>query len=1105
MDGSSATSNDPPQQVLEERLGLHILCAEATSPHDIAWRNALYLLGMQPTLAKELDMQGRTALHMACAGQVVPADEPTSHDEQPSQQQHPKAHHPTPPPCFIVRALLVANPEAVQHTDQDGRLPLHALAASSGDAEAMQLLVEAHPESIAMRDAMGWTPLHLFLLNPLVFVTVLQTQILLGLTLPLPPRQQQEQQERTRTAHANTTLRQRRGEHLQLRVEDLNRMRQEEPVFPRWEPIKRYNIPENILNSYPDDVRVCLRRLAQWERRQHREQQRQKSDDESTRDEKDKDKQQSPSNARKESPFACMGIDLSKEAECNPAAMTTLHDGRLPLHMIIHRGLLDSQFQQSRVDEPNGSVRRGHGRDNASPRNQNHGRGQHTLIVIVRLLISAYPEGLVAREINGLTPLLLAMVTASDVIPTQELLEILLGKRTAGYESLPSWAHDTPYPLQHMYTPKKRQSLAPSVERYSNPAMMSTLDTCQLPLHIAAEDWGDYPSLIVAVYESYPGAIHVQDARGRMPLHLLLENYRRITPHPQIMALLLSEHVAKTFTDDGHLPFDLLCRLAPYLPSNPASINDPISPNGAVVHPDSSKSFQKFFQASILASSAEARRGTIDNNILRRRAEARFFLVRLRVLPPWLRRQACSAPFVQKLLLEEMASPSKCAYVLMYGALLIALLVVLRRQMELFIDSVASNSYVSSGTDSNLAVPFFEGQEELMDAVLSEPSIRYDAWNTLAVYGLCAGSIGFQAIFWALSCSLGEFQHLCLSNIWRWIDFLAVLSSITTSILIHEAVSDDIVFFGGTAATGLLWCSLIGFLSNWWYEMAFFTGSLFKVARMIFWPLLVAGILCVGFAEMFYVLSQVDCDQFEQSAQVCSLRHAYRFVYYVFIGGPLVELNSLEKLSAGMVVLVAMFSLLVFLLFLCILVVVIVVASKCEVEHVALDAYWEPKLAFVLSSQDSRIAAARHKPGLSVPQPTRVDRLVATLAEMWEVQSGILFGNKHGRQWYARSSSAWHNCCLVALAALFIPLWLLVGLATLGFLWPPQVRQYLFQPRASIHGDMQPNEAREFFTSQVSRVKDEVLKIKDMSYEQSNEIHRDIQELRTLLVKSLKD
>jgi len=93
----------------------------------------------------------------------------------------------------------------------------------------------------------------------------------------------------------------------------------------------------------------------------------------------------------------------------------------------------------------------------------------------------------------------------------------------------------------------------------------------------------------------------------------------------------------------------------------------------------------------------------------------------------------------------------------------------------------------------------------------------------------------------------------------------------------------------------------------------------------------------------------------------------------------------------------------------------------------------------------------------------------------------------------------------VALAALFIPLWLLVGLATLGFLWPPQVRQYLFQPRASIHGDMQPNEAREFFTSQVSRVKDEVLKIKDMSYEQSNEIHRDIQELRTLLVKSLKD
>ena len=274
---------------------------------------------------------------------------------------------------------------------------------------------------------------------------------------------------------------------------------------------------------------------------------------------------------------------------------------------------------------------------------------------------------------------------------------------------------------------------------------------------------------------------------------------------------------------------------------------------------------------------------------------------------------------------------------------------------------------------------------------------------------------------------------------------------------------------------------------------------------MIVWPIIVAGIFIVGFAEMFYTLSQVDCVQSSDSTSMCSLRHAYQFVYYIITGEPVVELDHLETLSAGMAVLVAMFSLLLFLLFLCILVVVIVVASKCDVENVALDAYWEPKLAFVLSSQDSRVAAGRHKTGLSVPQPSRVDRLVARLAELWEVQTGLVFGSKEDRHWYARSSSAWQNCCVAIFSALFIPLWLVAGFATLGFLWPPQVREYLFRPRSSFHGDIRPNEAREFFTSQVAGVRNEVMKMKDMSYEQSNEIHRDIQELRTLFVRSLKD
>ena len=822
---SNQSQTDP--KVLE-RLGLHILCGEATSQHDIAWRNALYLLGMQPSLAQELDQQGRTALHVACEEGHAAPYKGSNGGEQPEEQPRQPVH-PTAPPSFMIRALLVAHPDAVQHTDQDGRLPLHCLAAASGDVDAMQLLVEAHPESIGARDAMGWTPLHLFLLNPRVLVTVAQTQILLGLTLRLNSPQSEEQQNNNNNNNLreNTNMRQRRGDHLRVGVDELERMRRQGRSYPRWQPIQRYQIPEDILNSYPDDVRVCLRRLAQWERKEHRLKQQQKQQDCEAEPEapyhktaKDNEKQQHQSSREgKESPFAAMGIDPTKEQELNPAAMPTLHDGRLPLHMIVHRGLLDVALQRSRLDEQDESKARGHTRDRHPP------RGQPTLLVIVRLLISAHAEGLIAREINGLTPLLLAMVTASDVLPSQELLEMLLGKRTAGYESLPSWAEDTPYPLQHVHVPNSPQGLSPAAQRYSNPAMVATLDTCQLPLHLAAEDWGDHPSLLLAVFESYPGGIHVQDARGRMPLHVLLENYRHITPHPQIVALLLSERVARTFTDEGQLPFDLLVACGPYLPSEALQGNEPLSPNGTVVHPDPYKAFQKFFQASILASSTVGRLGSFDNNFLRRRAEASVFLVRLRMLPPWLRRQACSAPFVQKILLEELASPSKCAYILMYGLLMVFLLVFFRRQMEYFIDTALLSRAQPSPEDLNSTMTL-ENQSEV---IFLDSSARYDAWNTLAIYGFSAGSIGFQVIFWTLSCSLGEFQHLCLFSIWRWIDLAAVATSVATSILIHEAYPDDQVLFVGTAATGLLWCSLVGFLANWWYEMAFFSGALLKV------------------------------------------------------------------------------------------------------------------------------------------------------------------------------------------------------------------------------------------------------------------------------------
>ena len=796
---SGASSSEDPRY--REKLGLHMLCAEATSQHDIAWRNALYLLGMQPPLAQVVDKLGRTALHVACEG--------NSEEDQNGSKNSPR--HSTPPPSFMIRALLIANVGAVRQTDHHGRLPIHCLAASSGEVDSLQILVEAYPGSITVRDAAGFTPLALFLQNPMVHVSLAQTKILLGMTLPLP----HEDDKRTR-------IRLRSGDHLNLKVEHLDQMMKE--TNPVYDPLKRYKIPEDILNSYPEDVRVCLKRLAQWDKRHNHQRQQDNND-------------KSPQDKSKDTSFgSSMAASVVGESETNPAAMASPTDRQLPLHMVVYRGLLDSNLQKSRTQQ---SSRSSPGRNGRKSKHSQHFH-QQTLILLVRLLISAFPEGLITRDANGHTPLLLAMLTTNtEILPSQELLELLLGKRTAGFDSLPPWAQDVPYPSQHVYTPPGHDRLSAAAERYSNPAMVGTLDTCQLPLHVVAEEWGDQTSFIVAIYESYPGAIHVQDAKGRMPLHTLLQNYRRIAPNPQIVALLLSERVAQTSSDEGYLPFDLLVDCASHLPLEPS--REPLTFEGYFSVPDPYAAFKQFFHASIIASSATARANLASKdgimiasgpNYVQRRAEARKFLWRLRSLPPWLRRQACSVSFVQGLLVDELSSPTKCAFILMYGIFLALLLITFRRQLELYTETAQLSGF-SPLVPTNSTLFDGSGEDILESSFLDKPMTRYEPWNTLAIYGLSAGLLCFQATFWACSWFLNEFQYLCLFNIWRWIDFLSVALSVLTTATIHEGFLEEQVLALGTAATGMLWLSVVGYLSNWWYGMAFFSGVILKVRNLL--------------------------------------------------------------------------------------------------------------------------------------------------------------------------------------------------------------------------------------------------------------------------------
>lgn len=58
--------------------------------------------------------------------------------------------------------VFEAHPKAVSHLDQFGRLPLHYACAGRAPLETVKLLLEAHPEGVAVVEGMDqMSPLHL--------------------------------------------------------------------------------------------------------------------------------------------------------------------------------------------------------------------------------------------------------------------------------------------------------------------------------------------------------------------------------------------------------------------------------------------------------------------------------------------------------------------------------------------------------------------------------------------------------------------------------------------------------------------------------------------------------------------------------------------------------------------------------------------------------------------------------------------------------------------------------------------------------------------------------------------------------------------------------
>lgn len=262
-------------------------------------------------------------------------------------------------------------------------------------------------------------------------------------------------------------------------------------------------------------------------------------------------------------------------------------------------------------------------------------------------------------------------------------------------------------------------------------------------------------------------------------------------------------------------------------------------------------------------------------------------------------------------------------------------------------------------------------------------------------------------------------------------------------------------------------------------------------------PFIAALALVIAFAQCFYTLLQLDCSNAIGVSPVCSVRDSYRVVYMLSRGESLVDPTGVKRLSTEAGFLFAAFLAICAIFLLALLVTVLVATSQLDFDQIALNSYWEPKLAFVLLSEDFGIAVGEYS--------VRMNDFEARKEQLWDVYMLAMFGGEpaKGEYWFAQPLSS--KVLTVASGMFVVPLWIVLGSFSAGWLWPRQLRLWLFRPLGSYGIERKATDMPEQSSLQSSDIRSEIVQMKLMSFERSNEVEKELRELKELLIIAMQE
>ena len=539
---------------------------------------------------------------------------------------------------------------------------------------------------------------------------------------------------------------------------------------------------------------------------------------------------------------------------------------------------------------------------------------------------------------------------------------------------------------------------------------------------------------MLVLTDAYLNAIAHRDRKGRTPLHFSLSNAGRPAASSAVRLLLGLNKDLVNARGGSPLPLKVLAEYA-------SKVQD----------------YQKLERESC--------RACLRHLLSAEPNPTADFFTALQALPEFLQELAVVMKVVQELLNFKI-SQRFCTLILI---------------MDFYVQMLVVTFY-SITVQESIDLRFKDNPEDPS----IEMKLLYPLYGGVS-YFLLREIINFLSLL-----SLGALRSWAIEP-GTWLNILYVVLVYFWTYQMRMGTLDNNVFrYGAAISFVVLWTKFLAYLRNMMIEFAVFIGGVFHVMRRLAAFFVCLVFILVAFSRMWYTLylesdyclnqpiSNLTQEEIVADLQCnvlviypwCNSWNSFLAAYNMLLGN--VDENLFETNRAAMVLFV-LFMFLVVILLANVLIAIVTDSYKVIQDQRAAIVFWTNRLNFI--SQMDAIANGPWKKlfreFFHMEDPGKTTSLTNVFGrDFWKRLMGMFDDDIEGPAFSLDNLMA----TFIRLWAIFvvIPGWIVLGICSFGWLWPPQLREYIFTSAVSKHNNEAARE-EELRRDQLVKVKDEIV------------------------------